>query len=188
MRSALWMALLVGVPGPGTSGDQDPERTPKKRSDYEVIVERNIFAPPGTKPSKMKPTEKREEKKAEPPPLPWVITSIFFHEKGGEFRIVVEKDEKTPSLKSLKAGDELDGVKIVSIDLKIVVCETEGTKVEKKLGDPMPSRSPEAAPPEKKGEEEGSEERKAEPADPEVRDRLKDRYKKKPLPEPPSEK
>ena len=110
------VVILVSMVLQGADG-----QAARKRSDYDAIVKRNIFAPP--KPVKavqpVKPVKDEKPKEvATPEPTTWTVTGVFYHESLGVYKAIVEQGAE---LKVLAAGDTLEKVAILAVKQNSVV-------------------------------------------------------------------
>jgi hypothetical protein len=183
--------IRKGVVVPVFGDLNPPVREVKKKDDYKVIVDQNIFSPYRAK-KEQKEKPKKEKKKDKPKPkASWVITSLYHHAKSGEYRFIVEKSDGSEPLQVLKKDDTFEGFQVISVEGENVELK-KGEDTEKlKVGDKLPSPVSDAGEGEEgeQKEPETAEETTEEDSDrlKAIRDRLKKKYKKKPLPEPPED-
>lgn len=143
--------------------DKQAAAAPSGRPDLteaqiKALRDKNIFAPFRTKPWPEPRTTSTggtgtSSPRVEVPsrPKPPVLTGIVYDAASGAFQAVVEdkSDEKVRRLtgpRFLKAGDEVLGVKIESVQKDKVVVVLGETRKELGAGEPLPDTAPEGTP------------------------------------------
>lgn len=150
----------TSVPGNGSAiAGKKPEKG--KKTDYDLIIERNIFAPP--RPKAPKPTTAAPGKPVPvPKPAPrlpeWKITGIFFREAGERYRLIVEHAEKGSRV--VGDGEMVGDIRIVRVEKRRVWVENDeegwSLQVGGRFGEPGSERAASVSP-EKAGSDSSSE-------------------------------
>jgi hypothetical protein len=187
-----FMAFVVAGVLSGLQTAANPDRPELTQAQIDGLRAKNIFSPFRTKPFPPKTTPGTKGPEATVPsaparPKPLVLTGIVYHEASKSFQAIVEDKNPAPQktgdpdlrilqepTKFLKAGEEVAGFRIESVEKdKAVVIHGE-TRKELAVGDTLPETSAAAPAP---GSTEKVEPKP--PADPAVTNSVLDELKKK---------